>query len=665
MDCIAIFDCPSFAKPSTVSYGCRAATGSAPAYYRRLHLFGSQPDNAFGCPDSLQFGHAFLRLLQLLNRADTRQGPIYISKTDLADAFMRVWVWAPSIPVLGALLPQLPGEDPLIAFPMILPMGWVDSPQYLCAISETIADITNERLSRGPLAAMPHHLDTLADTPPEPVQRRPSKPPLAIEPPEIRSCGPFQLPLNYVDVFMDDFILVTQLQKPDRLAARRTLFTCIDQVLRPLHPSDNPFRKEPNSIKKLAQGDACWSTQKIVLGWLIDTKRRTIELPPHRVDRLNHILSSFPKNQRRTSRRKWQQLVGELRSMVLALPGGRGLFSQLQSVLTYPGNAKPSDRLRLTRAVHDQLDDFRFLAQELSSRPTRWGELVDSDPVFIGAVDASGIGMGGVWFHYANHTAPLLWRRRFDPAITKSLVSAANTQGSLTNSDLEQTGLVLQQDVLAQCHDIRECTVCALTDNMAALSRDQHGSTSTNAPSAYLCRLSALHQRAFRYRFQSSYIPGPLNVMADVLSRRWDLDDSQLLAHFNSVFPQTQPWQLCLLRPEMHSGAILALSKKPCKVDFLKAAALPPPPTSKSGKHFVNNMSWTPTFPASKIQSSGFRSSLQEFAMDGFQPAVNVSDLAQWRTPSHLLRRRSPSWVRPIHDSNPAETSFTRDWLDN
>jgi hypothetical protein len=492
-------------------------------------------------PDSLQFGHAFLRLLQLLSRADTRQGPIYISKTDLADAFMRVWVWAPSIPVLGALLPQLPGEDPLIAFPMILPMGWVDSPQYLCAISETIADITNDRLSHGPLAAEPHRLDELADTPPKPVQRHPAKPPPSIRPPEIRSCGPFQLPLNYVDVFMDDFILVTQLQNPDRLSARRTLFNCIDQVLRPLHPSDNPFRKEPNSIKKLAQGDACWSTQKVVLGWLIDTTRRTIELPPHRVDRLDHILSSFTKTQRRTSRRKWQQLIGELRSMVLAIPGGRGLFSQLQSVLTYPGNAKPSDRLRLTRAVHDQLDDFRFLAQELSSRPTRWGELVDSDPVFIGAVDASGIGMGGVWFHYANHTAPLLWRSRFDPAITNNLVSATNKQGAITNSDLEQTGLVLQQDVLAQCYDIRECTVCALTDNTAALSRDQHGSTSTNAPSAYLCRLSALHQRAFRYRFQSSYIPGPLNVMADALSRRWDLDDSQLLAHFNSVFPQNQP----------------------------------------------------------------------------------------------------------------------------
>jgi hypothetical protein len=52
--------------------------------------------------------------------------------------------------------------------------------------------------------------------------------------------------------------------------------------------------------------------------------------------------------------------------MVLAIPGGRGLFSQLQSVLDYSPNALPTDRLQLTKAVHHQLDDFRWLAPPVS-----------------------------------------------------------------------------------------------------------------------------------------------------------------------------------------------------------------------------------------------------------------------------------------------------------
>ena len=43
-------------------------------------------------------------------------------------------------------------------------MGWVDSPPYLCAITETVADLTNARLAVGDLAQDPHRLDDVANT---------------------------------------------------------------------------------------------------------------------------------------------------------------------------------------------------------------------------------------------------------------------------------------------------------------------------------------------------------------------------------------------------------------------------------------------------------------------------------------------------------------------
>jgi hypothetical protein len=65
----------------------------------------------------------------------------------------------------------------------------------------------------------------------------------------------------------------------------------------------------------------------------VDTIKMTVELPQHRIDRLLELLDSVAPGQRRVSVNKWGKLLRELISMVLAIPGGRGLFSVLQEVL--------------------------------------------------------------------------------------------------------------------------------------------------------------------------------------------------------------------------------------------------------------------------------------------------------------------------------------------
>ena len=100
---------------------------------------------------------------------------------------------------------------------------------------------------------------------------------------------------------MDDFLALSQRNQDGRGAARRTLFECIDAVLRPLAPTDGPCRKEPNSTKKLAKGDAAWETRKVIFGSLLNTMHHTIELPMHCLERLQELLDSFPQHQRHTS----------------------------------------------------------------------------------------------------------------------------------------------------------------------------------------------------------------------------------------------------------------------------------------------------------------------------------------------------------------------------
>ena len=122
---------------------------------------------------------------------------------------------------------------------------------------------------------------------------------------------------------------------------------------------------------------------KLVLGWIIGTEAMTIHLPPHRVERLADVLASIPITQKRTSVKKWHKVLGELRSMALALPGARNLFSQMQHTFT-------------SKIKTQTLDDFRLMLCDMSSQSTGIAELVPLCSSAEGYHDASGKGACGV-----------------------------------------------------------------------------------------------------------------------------------------------------------------------------------------------------------------------------------------------------------------------------
>jgi hypothetical protein len=69
-----------------------------------------------------------------------------MNKIDISDGFYRVSLTADSATKLAIVLPTQPGNPTLVvAIPLSLPMGWVESPPAFCAITKTVADITNRR----------------------------------------------------------------------------------------------------------------------------------------------------------------------------------------------------------------------------------------------------------------------------------------------------------------------------------------------------------------------------------------------------------------------------------------------------------------------------------------------------------------------------------------
>ena len=98
--------------------------------------------------EAMQFGRALERTLQKIRHADPHHRPACLSKVDLADGFYRFGLALSGISELGIAFPACRDKEQLVAFPLVLLMGWVESPPAFCAGTETIADLANARTNQ-------------------------------------------------------------------------------------------------------------------------------------------------------------------------------------------------------------------------------------------------------------------------------------------------------------------------------------------------------------------------------------------------------------------------------------------------------------------------------------------------------------------------------------
>jgi hypothetical protein len=73
--------------------------------------------------EATQFGKALQRILQTIVDANPDHGPVNLIKVDVSDGFYRILLNLHDIPKLAVSLPPLLGEEPLLALPLVLPMG--------------------------------------------------------------------------------------------------------------------------------------------------------------------------------------------------------------------------------------------------------------------------------------------------------------------------------------------------------------------------------------------------------------------------------------------------------------------------------------------------------------------------------------------------------------
>ena len=137
-------------------------------------------------------------------------------------------------------------------------MGYMESAAFFCATIETVNYRTLDTLSTRHTAP-PHHLKDLADTkPPQTLEEEATVTRDANSNWEALYPHARATALAHAEVYLDEFIGITQGGPTERRKMMQHLFRAIDKLFRPKN-NDDIAREEPISLKKPRKGDATWS----------------------------------------------------------------------------------------------------------------------------------------------------------------------------------------------------------------------------------------------------------------------------------------------------------------------------------------------------------------------------------------------------------------------
>ena len=102
-----------------------------------------------------QMGHALKRIIHAFAEADDN-AKIFMAKWDIKDGFWRMVCAKGEEWNFAYVLPQPEGRPVKLVVPTSLQMGWIESPPYFCAASETGRDVA-ATYAETPVGGLPSH----------------------------------------------------------------------------------------------------------------------------------------------------------------------------------------------------------------------------------------------------------------------------------------------------------------------------------------------------------------------------------------------------------------------------------------------------------------------------------------------------------------------------
>ena len=472
-----------------------------------------------------QLGHSLSRIIHAFAETDD-DAVIFMAKWDIKDGFWRLDAKKGAEYNFSYVMPQPPGSPTLLVVPTSLQMGWVESPPFFCAASETARDIAGNYCETG-MSTLPDHkfLPYAIGNP-------------AYESlPESSSGG---TALQYVlEVYVDDFVSLVIPASREHL---RHISNGTMMAIHDVFPPDEIDANDPISEKKLKQGDGEYATTKTILGFELDGVSKTIWLEEAKRAYLLTVLKGWIRTGQSGTAgipyKDFESVVAKIRHAFTAIPAGRGLLTPCNRILQ---KKPPMVYLHRNPVLLAAISGCRTLLRESSDSPTRCRELVGGWPDYVGVCDASSHGVGGVVFGENAACTPTVFRWEWSQEVKTSYHKKL-----ITNSDLEMAGLLFLWLVMeAVCGTLREKRVALFSDNSPTVGWVRRLATKGSLVSAHLIRALAL-----RLKLNSTcpltplHIAGEENSMTDIPSRsfgsnkKWHCkSNTELLTLFNSTFP--------------------------------------------------------------------------------------------------------------------------------
>ena len=223
----------------------------------------------------MQFGTCLSHILQKIWEANPADAPVWLFKWGISDTFHRCNLLPSDIRKFTYVVPPLL-VDPnvLICIELVIPMGWVNSPELFCSTSETVANNSD---------------GYALDPSPYFFVYPPTAGAYKTADADTASSGRLQ----YVDVYIDDLLCFAQGDPTQQQWVSEITIRSLKEIF----PSFPDEVKGSDILEKALAGDEDWDMVKDILGWVIHTHRGILDLSSKQRLEILYLLEIPPTQQ--------------------------------------------------------------------------------------------------------------------------------------------------------------------------------------------------------------------------------------------------------------------------------------------------------------------------------------------------------------------------------
>jgi hypothetical protein len=266
-----------------------------------------------------QLGNSLARIIYAF--AETEDDAwIFMAKWDIKDSFWRMDAEEGAKWNFTYVLPQSPGRPSYLVVPTSLQMGWVESPPFFFAASETAWDVAQD-YCKTKMGTLPPHKFTHYVIGNQAYDG-------LLEQDKTGTAFRYML-----EVYVDDFV---SLVIPTSRKQLRHVSTGRMTGIHDVFPANDNDTNDPISEKKLKQLDGKYSTTNTIQGFDFDGINKTLWLEEakraHLLTVLHRWICSSRSGTPGVPFKEFKMVVAKIHHAFTAIPAGRGLLTPCNKI---------------------------------------------------------------------------------------------------------------------------------------------------------------------------------------------------------------------------------------------------------------------------------------------------------------------------------------------